>query len=237
MLRILGNRATACDGTTRREVLRAGGLSLFGTMTLPRLLQAAEREPGRAPGRARSIILLNLFGGPSHLDMFDMKPGAPLEVRGEFQPIATSLAGLQICEHMPRLAQWMHKATLIRSVTHGYNSHNPYAVLTGFTGGNDQENYFTKRSDHPGIGSVCQHLDIGPPRPSRLGLSAQPCRATARVSGGPGPMAVISAGSSIPSLPIATRSSKKRSTRIDRSTTPCRPTASRDYRRSERSLS
>ena len=76
MLRILGNRTTACDGTTRREVLRAGGLSLFGTMTLPRLL-AGSRQPGnqgRAPGRARSIILLNLFGGPSHLDMFDMKP-------------------------------------------------------------------------------------------------------------------------------------------------------------------
>ena len=162
MLRIVGNRATACDGTTRREVLRAGGLSLFGTMTLPRLLQAAAEEPGRATARARSIILLNLFGGPSHLDMFDMKPEAPLEVRGEFRPIATSLPGLQICEHMPRIAQWMHKATLIRSVSHGYNSHNPYAVLTGFTGGDDRENYFTKRTDHPGISAVCQYLGIGP---------------------------------------------------------------------------
>jgi Protein of unknown function (DUF1501) len=163
MLRILGNRATACDGTTRREVLRAGGLSLLGTVTLPRFLQAqATGNEGRAPGRARSIILLNLFGGPSHLDMFDMKPEAPLEVRGEFRPIATSVPGLQICEHLPRLAQWMHKATLIRSVTHGYNSHNPYAVLTGFTGGDDRENYFTKRTDHPGISAICQYLDIGP---------------------------------------------------------------------------
>ena len=94
--------------------------------------------------------------------MFDMKPDAPVEVRGEFRPIATSLPGLHICEHLPRLAQWMHKATLIRSVSHGYNSHNPYAVLTGFTGGDDRENYYTKRTDHPGISAVCQYLGIGP---------------------------------------------------------------------------
>jgi hypothetical protein len=106
--------------------------------------------------------LVNLFGGPSHLDMFDMKPEAPAEVRGEFRPIATSVPGLQICEHLPRISKWMHRATLIRSVTHGYNSHNPYGVLTGFTGGNDRENYYTKRSDHPGIGSVCHYLGMGP---------------------------------------------------------------------------
>jgi hypothetical protein len=163
MLRVFGKQTTACDGTTRREILRAGGLSLFGTMALPRLLQAqSAREEGRAPVRAKSIILLNLFGGPSHLDMFDLKPEAPAEVRGEFHPIATSVPGLLICEHLPGLARWMHKATLIRSVTHGYNSHNPYAVLTGFTGGDDRENYFTKRTDHPGISAVCQYLGIGP---------------------------------------------------------------------------
>jgi len=137
-------------------------LSLFGSMTLPRLLQAAAHVPQRSSARARSIILLNLFGGPSHLDMFDMKPDAPAEVRGEFRPIATSLPGVQVCEHLPRIAQWMHKATLIRSVSHGYNSHNPYAVLTGFSGGDDRENYFTRRSDHPGISAVCQYLGIGP---------------------------------------------------------------------------
>jgi len=162
MLRILGRRTSACDGTTRREVLRAGGVSLFGSMTLPRLLQAAAQKPQQPSARARSIILLNLFGGPSHLDMFDMKPDAPAQVRGEFRPIATSLPGVQICEHLPRIAQWMHKATLIRSVSHGYNSHNPYAVLTGFTSGDDRENYFTKRTDHPGISAVCQYLGIGP---------------------------------------------------------------------------
>jgi len=131
-------------------------------MTLARLLRAADEGPERPRARARSIILVNLFGGPSHLDMFDMKPNAPAEVRGEFRPIDTSVPGLQVCEHMPRIATWMHKATLIRSVSHGYNSHNPYALLTGFTGGDDRENYYTKRSDHPGISAVCQYLGLGP---------------------------------------------------------------------------
>jgi hypothetical protein len=163
MLRIMGGWTTTCAGVTRRELLRVGGLSLWGGVTLPRLLRAeAERPGGRAPGRVKSVLLLNLFGGPSHLDMFDMKPDAPAEVRGEFRPIATSVPGLSICEHLPEMARWMHRATLIRSVTHTYNSHNPYAVLTGFTGGNDQENYFTKRSDHPGIGSVCHYLGLEP---------------------------------------------------------------------------
>ncbi|SIN73743.1 Protein of unknown function [Singulisphaera sp. GP187] len=176
MLRIMGGRTTTCAGVTRRELLRAGGLSLFGSMTLPRLLRAeAESPAGRAPGRIRSVILINLYGGPSHLDMFDMKPDAPVEIRGEFQPIATSLPGLSICEHLPQTAKWMHRATLIRSVTHTYNSHNPYAVLTGFTGGNDQENYFTKRSDHPGIGAVCQYLGIeAPDMPCHVYLPAHP---------------------------------------------------------------
>ena len=162
MLRVLGSDgATVCDGTTRRELLRVGGLSLFGSMTLPRLLRAKEQSAGH-PARAKSIILVNLYGGPSHIDMFDMKPDAPAEIRGEYKPIATSLPGIQVCEHMPRLAKWMHKGTLIRSVTHGYNSHNPYALLTGFTGGDDRENYYAKRTDHPGIAAVCQYLGLGP---------------------------------------------------------------------------
>ncbi|MEX0711653.1 MAG: DUF1501 domain-containing protein [Pirellulales bacterium] len=129
---------------------------------MPRLLQAVEGTPGGRRGPAKSVILVNLFGGPSHLDMFDMKPDAPAEVRGEFRPIATSVPGLQICEHLPKTAQWMHRATLIRTVTHGYNSHNPYNVLTGFTGGSDRENYFAKRTDHPSMGSVCQYVGIVP---------------------------------------------------------------------------
>jgi hypothetical protein len=176
MIRIQQGWTRTCAGLSRREVLRIGGLSLFGGATLARLLRAQESQPEAArPGRVRSVVLLSLFGGPSHLDMFDLKPAAPAEIRGEFGPIATSLEGLQICEHLPKLARWMHRATLIRTVTHAYNSHNPYAVLTGFTEGNDRENYFTKRTDHPGIGSVCQYLKMGrPDLPCQVYLPAHP---------------------------------------------------------------
>ena len=83
---------------------------------------------------------------------------SPCEVRGEFSPIATSVPGLRICEHLPRIARVMHRACLIRTLSHGYNSHNPYGVLTGFTGGDDRENYFAKPTDHPGMGAVCHRL-------------------------------------------------------------------------------
>jgi len=161
MLRILGRQTKACDGISRREALCVGGLSLLGGMTLESVLQAQEARPRVAPGRARSVILLNLFGGPPHIDMFDMKPDAPVEVRGEFRSIASSVPGISICEHLPLTAQVMDRTTLIRTYSHKYNSHNPYNVYTGFDGGDDRENYFAKRSDHPGIGAVCQYLNLG----------------------------------------------------------------------------
>src|SRR5581483_10450274 len=86
---------------------------------------------------------------------------APLEIRGEFKPIATSVAGVQICEHLPRTAALMHRVCLIRTMSHGYNSHNPYSVLTGFTGGDDRENYYAKPTDHPSMGSVCRYFGLG----------------------------------------------------------------------------
>jgi hypothetical protein len=161
MLSIHGPGAKLCDGITRREAMRVGGLSLFGGLTLPRMLEAVERQSARPRGSAKSVILFNLLGGPSHQDMFDMKPDAPAEIRGAFRPIATSLPGLQICEHLPRTAKWMHKATVIRSITHTYNAHNPLAMMTGFSGG-DNGQTFTKASDPPDIGAVCQYLGLGP---------------------------------------------------------------------------
>src|SRR5437588_6635635 len=104
MLSVLGHGSKLCDGLNRREFLRVGGLSLFGGLAWPRLLCAAEQGADRR-ARAKSVILFNLLGGPSHLDMFDLKPTAPAEVRGEFRPIATSLTGLQICEHLPNTAK------------------------------------------------------------------------------------------------------------------------------------
>jgi len=173
MLRILGRAKTTCDGVTRREVLKAGSLALLGGLAATKSESVATTKRS---SRAKSVILIDLFGGPSHIDMFDLKPEAPPEVRGDFKPIASSLTGLQVCEHLPRLARLMHKTTLIRTVTHGYNSHNPYAVMTGFTGGRDVENYFSKPTDHPGMGAVLQYLGVGRRRdlPGYVMLPAYP---------------------------------------------------------------
>src|SRR5690349_16013470 len=102
MLRILGPARAACDGVTRRDLLRAGALTLFGGLTLTEPVSAA----ATTGARARSVILLDLFGGPSHIDTFDPKPNAPKEVRGEFGTIASALPGVRVCEHLPRLAAW-----------------------------------------------------------------------------------------------------------------------------------
>lgn len=159
MLRILGPNRTTCDGMTRRDLLRLGSLSLIGGASLSQSAIASSGD--NRPGRAKAVILIDLFGGPSHIDTFDLKPDAPPEIRGEFKPIATSLPGVRICEHLPLLARMMHKLCTIRTVSHGYNSHNPYAVMTGYTGGSDREDYYAKPSNHPSMGSVCQFLGVG----------------------------------------------------------------------------
>jgi hypothetical protein len=130
MLRLLAGRRTLCDGLTRREVLRVGGVGLFA-LGLPQLLHAQAPPPARSG--ARSLILFFLEGGPAHQDLWDMKPDAPLEIRGEFQPIATSVPGLFFCEHMPLLARQAHHLTLVRSVHHTVADHNAgaYFALTG----------------------------------------------------------------------------------------------------------
>jgi Protein of unknown function (DUF1501) len=128
MLRILAGDRRLCDGVSRRELLRAGGAGLLG-MSLPGLLQAA--SSGKA--RAKSMILFFLEGGPAHQDLWDMKPDAPEEIRGEFRPIDTTVPGLVFCEHLPQLARQAHLLTLVRSVHHAINDHNAgaYFAMTG----------------------------------------------------------------------------------------------------------
>jgi hypothetical protein len=122
MLSILGQPRTVCDGITRRQLLQAGGAGLLG-LSLPNVLRAQAASPHR-PGRARSVIFMFLFGGPSQLETFDMKPDAPDEIRGPFRPIASRTAGLCICEHLPRLAQVSDKFCVVRTLTHSYNDHS-----------------------------------------------------------------------------------------------------------------
>ena len=171
MLRVLGGRTRLCDGVTRRDLMQVGALSLFSSMTLPSFLRAADATNEKPQGKAKSVILFNLLGGPSHMDMFDLKPHAPKEVRGEFTPIDTSLSGLQICEHLPNTAKLMHKATLIRTITHSYNSHDPLPIMTGFTDGNAR--LPAQPTDPPDIGAICQYLEMG--SPELPGAVCMPC--------------------------------------------------------------
>src|SRR5947209_20636035 len=122
---------TPTIGITRRELVQVGYTGLLG-ITLSSLLQ--QQAAGARPSKqAKSVVLVFLTGAPSHLDMFDMKPDAPAEIRGEFRPIATTVAGLPICEHLPRLAARADRWALIRSLSHGDNSHLPAPphTLTG----------------------------------------------------------------------------------------------------------
>ena len=161
MLRFKTPERLLCDGLSRRDLMKVSGLSVLSGLTLPRPGQAADSNIPKPSGPAKSVILFNLLGGPSQLDMFDMKPAAPVEVRGEFKSIQTSLPGLQICEHMPNIARMMHKTALIRTVTHGYNSHNPLNIMTGWSLGNPAA-LSPDPNDPPDIGAVCQYLGMGP---------------------------------------------------------------------------
>jgi hypothetical protein len=147
--------ASRCSGPlriSRRQVLQFGGAGLLG-LSLPGLLRA-DAARALAP-KADACILIFLNGGPSHLDMWDMKPEAPPEIRGAFKPIATSLPGVQLSEHLPRLARVMHRCALVRSMHHSVNNAHAAAVYVGLTGHDRGElGGGAKPTDHPAIGSV-----------------------------------------------------------------------------------
>src|SRR6516225_7177520 len=137
MISIPGSPSRWCDGVSRREFLQVGGLGAAG-LALADLFRA--RAQGSAPpapgaGRVRSCILLFMGGGPPQLDTFDLKPDAPVEVRGEFPPTATSVPGTQISSLLPALAQQAHRYAIIRSVsdeyTGGAHGQSVYLALTG----------------------------------------------------------------------------------------------------------
>ena len=136
-------------------MLEVGGLGLMG-LSLPRLLEAqsAAENAGFRP-KADSCIVIFLNGGPSHLDMWDMKPQQSDGIRGEFHPIATSLAGYQICEHLPRLAKQMHHASVVRSMHHTVNNSHAAAVYAAMTGHDRGEiGGGARPDDYPSPGSV-----------------------------------------------------------------------------------
>ncbi len=126
MLTIAGGRYRFCDGLSRRSFLKIGGLAMGG-ISLPDLLRAGEAN-GQT-GSHKSVIMVFLAGGPPHQDMVDLKPDAPPEYRGEFSPISTNVPGIQICEHLPLLAQRMDRLAVIRTLVGSEGRHAAYQCL------------------------------------------------------------------------------------------------------------
>ena len=136
MLVIPGRACNTCEGPTRRELLRAGSLGIFG-LSLPqffawqRTAAASEKYTGaRGFGSAKSVLFIFLQGGPSHIDIWDPKPDAPANIRGEFKPIKTKIPGTNISETMPMMASALDKCTLIRSMSYTPKGlFNPHTAL------------------------------------------------------------------------------------------------------------
>jgi hypothetical protein len=158
MLSILSKQTrNLCDHGTRRHFLKLGGLALGG-LSMPNLLRAEATSPrGRSP---KSVIMIYLSGGPSHQDMYDLKMEAPVEIRGSFRPIATNVTGIQICEHMPRLAQRMDKFAIIRSLFGAVDQHASDMCLSGHAIGPQG-----RQNGRPSLGSVLSRLQ-GPAEPT-----------------------------------------------------------------------
>src|ERR1700719_2779716 len=123
MLSFLGSGSRLCDGVTRREMLRVGGLGFTGLMWADSLRARAAAAQNKKRtlaagsfGKAKACIVVFNYGGPSHLDTWDLKPDAPPEIRGEFKAAATRVRGISITEHLPRLAALANRYTIIRSV-------------------------------------------------------------------------------------------------------------------------
>ena len=179
-------RAGCTSVVSRRQMLQIGGLGLMG-LSLPRLLAAetAASQPGGLQARADSCVLIFLNGGPSHLDMWDMKPDAPDGIRGEFKPISTTVPGLQFGEHLPKLAQHAHRSTIVRSMHHSVNNAHALAVYTSLTGhdrGDGNVAVGTGAVDYPAMGSV-----LGMLRPPEQAIVPHVCLPYITKEGAGGP--------------------------------------------------
>ncbi len=151
-----------CDGSrslSRRSLLKIGALGLLGSQALSPLATAA---PGRR-ARAKSVIFLHQYGGPSHVDTFDMKPNAPAEIRGDYRPIQSSAPGIMVCDRLPRTAGVMDKVTLIRGMRHEMKNHNSagYYSLTGMAPPTDDQRLRDSRDLFPAYGSVVDRYAPG----------------------------------------------------------------------------
>src|SRR6516164_2556633 len=149
MLTFWGPSRRFCDRVSRRDFLRVGALGLGG-LTLADVLRLRAATGNRTP--ARSVIMVCLAGGPSHLDMYDLKPNASTEYRGDFKPIKTNVPGFEICEHFPRQAQIADKLALVRTVQ--FVEPMQHELEECYTG-------FPKVEKRPAFGSIISRLQDG----------------------------------------------------------------------------
>ena len=183
MLTILGERhPDFCDGITRRSFLRIGGLALGG-LSLPQILQGQDASGKKRPAH-KSVIMIFLAGGPPHQDMWDLKPDAPSEIRGELRPIGTNVPGIQICELFPRMAKIMDKLAVIRSMVGANGDHYAAQCLTG----RDQRKGIQPKGGWPYIGSILSKMEgqVNPAVPAAIGLSPRTAHRPWGDNGNPG---------------------------------------------------
>jgi hypothetical protein len=147
-----------CDGVRRRDMLRLGAAGLWGwNLSWPQILAAQEQAAiGKGSTRDVSVIILFLQGGLSTIDTWDMKPEAPVEFRGEFKPISTNVPGIQLCEHLPRLAGQMDKFSLVRSFGLSNSDHGPadHYILTGYRPGGGFNGGLKPNNQRPAHGAI-----------------------------------------------------------------------------------
>ncbi|MCS6852094.1 MAG: DUF1501 domain-containing protein [Gemmataceae bacterium] len=168
MLTILGRPHRYCDGVTRRSFLRIGALGIGAASLNLADIFRAEARAGSSTG-TKSVINIFLGGGPPHQDMWDIKTEAPSEIRGEFQPIATNVPGIQIGEVFPRIAQLMDKCAIIRSIVGATGRHDAYQCMTGWA-----EKDLAPLGGRPSLGAVVTKLQgpVDPSVPAFVGLAA-----------------------------------------------------------------
>jgi hypothetical protein len=173
MFTFYGKRQRFCDGISRRNFLSIGAFGAGLTLADMLRLQAATRSaaggnPEQKPTRRKAAVMIYLPGGPSHMDMYDLKPNAPMEFRGEFKPIATNVPGVQISEHFPMQARMMDKLAVIRSLV-SVDEHSDSLVMTGYSENKNRIEH------HPSFGAVMSKLRSGendvPPFVSLRGMS------------------------------------------------------------------
>ena len=181
MLRMLSSPRRLCNGLTRRELMEVGGTGLLG-LSLPQLLQAdaaraAEVSTVQQPalpdgfGAAKRCIILFLYGSPSQMETVDMKPSAPLEIRGTMRPIPSVLPGLDVCEHLPNMARMMDRTTVLRSIHHEYPIHGVAHAMTGVPVIDvNMELSPNDPKHHPYFGSAVEYIE----RQRRGGMAAFP---------------------------------------------------------------